>query len=289
MTKSDKTTRQKPGACCASDLLPDDPEGVVDRVRERYGKIASGRLSSCCGTSEADTAREIGYSDDDLTNVPEGANLGLGCGAPVHHLNLRAGEAVLDLGSGAGFDAFLAAPKVGPTGKVIGVDMTTEMIDKARANAERAGLSQVEFRQGRLEALPVDDASVDAVTSNCVINLVPDKEQVFREVARVLKPGGRLVISDVILDARLPEAVERDVLAHAGCVSGAMLRDNYFGILRSVGLTDIEVLRDTDFLAAVEQTQPDDVREFEQRTGVKYSSLQGKVRSVTYRASKPAR
>jgi len=261
-------------------------EEIIDRVRERYGAIANGQVSGCCGGTE-DTAQAIGYGSDDLAVLPDGANLGLGCGVPVHHLELRAGETVLDLGSGAGIDVFLAAKQVGPNGRAIGVDMTREMLDRARANAQRAGITNVEFREGRLESLPVDDATVDAVTSNCVINLVPDKERVFREIARVLKPGGRLVISDIILDGDLPKAVTTDVLAWVGCVAGAMRRDAYFGSLERAGLTDAAVLKDVDFLAAAGYDAiPDDLRETMTARGVKPNDLAGIVRSVTYRAFK---
>jgi SAM-dependent methyltransferase len=271
-----------------------DTEKVVEQVRDRYAKIAEGKLSSCCGTSpcgggdEAAVAASIGYGQADLSGVPEGANLGLGCGAPIDHLKLQPGERVLDLGSGAGIDVFLAARRVGPTGHAIGVDMTPEMLAKARANAEKMGVRHVEFRQGRLENLPVEAGTIDAVTSNCVINLVPDKPAVFREVARVLKPGGRLVISDIILDGRLPAAVEKDVYAYVGCISGAMERNAYFGQLRDAGLTEIEVLKDIDYLAAMADAAPQEVQALLERTGVTSEQVIGKVRSVTYRASKPA-
>jgi len=278
--------KSKTPAATGGERLPDDPEKIVETVRERYGGIAKGEVSGCCGSSTADISKQMGYGEEDLAAVPDGANLGLGCGAPVAHLELKPGEVVLDLGSGGGIDVFLAAGKVGPTGKVIGVDMTPEMIEKATANARQAGIDHVEFRHGRLEELPVEDSTVDAVTSNCVINLVPDKGAVFKEVARVLRTGGRLAISDVILDGKLPEAVERDVLAHAGCVSGAMQRETYFGILRDAGLGDIEIVKDEDFLGALQRSQPEEVREFEGRTGVRLSELQGVVRSVTYRATK---
>jgi SAM-dependent methyltransferase len=266
------------------------PEGeaLVDQVKSRYGKIATGQQKGCCGTGavEQDVALQIGYGKETLAKVPEGANLGLGCGAPIDHLRLQAGESVLDLGSGGGLDAFLAADRVGPTGRVIGVDMTPAMIERARANAKKAGLDHVSFREGRLEALPVDDASVDAVTSNCVINLVPDKSAVFREVARVLKPGGRLVVSDIILDGELPEALRSDLLAYVGCVSGAMQRTRYFGLLEAAGLGKVEVLKDVDYLAAVAGTLPEEAQALLDRSGVKPEELAGKVRSVTYRASK---
>ena len=164
--------------------------------------------------------------------------------------------------------------------------MTPAMVERARANAKKAGLDQVSFREGRLEALPVDDASVDAVTSNCVINLVPDKARVFRELARVLKPGGRLVVSDIILDGELPEVLRDDLLAYVGCVSGAMQRSQYFGLLEAAGLGKVEVLKDVDYLGAVAGTLPEEAQALLDRSGVKPEELAGKVRSVTYRASK---
>jgi SAM-dependent methyltransferase len=279
----------------AADRLPEQPEEVVAKVRERYGKIAEGQAtgcgttapSGCCGSVEQVVASQIGYRDEDLEAVPGDANLGLGCGAPVAHLRLQPGEVLVDLGSGGGLDAFLAARDVGPTGRVIGVDMTPEMIERATQAARNAGLDQVEFRQGRLESLPVEDASVDAVTSNCVINLVPDKSAVFREVARVLKPGGRLVVSDIVLDGPLPDALRRDLLAYVGCVAGAMQRETYFGGIRDAGLHDVEILKDVDYLAAVADTLPDEVVELMKRTGVRLEDVKGVVRSVTFRAVKP--
>jgi len=270
-----------------------DAEAVVAQVRDRYGRIALKQEGSCCaptccGGDTADVATAIGYSAEALGAAPEGANLGLGCGAPIGHLALRPGEAVLDLGSGAGIDCFLAAREVGPTGRVIGVDMTPQMLARARDNARKAGHANVEFREGRLEALPVDDASIDAVTSNCVVNLVPDKGAVFREVARVLKPGGRLVISDIILDGRLPEAIEKDVWAYVGCVAGAMQRERYFGLLEVAGLGKPEILKDVDYLDAIVQSAPDEVRDFLARTGARLEDLKGKVRSVTFRARRSA-
>jgi len=264
--------------------MPSDPEQVVGKVRERYGRIAQSAAGGCCGGAEAGVAGRIGYEAADLEAVPDGANLGLGCGAPVRHLGLRRGETVLDLGSGAGFDALLAAREVGDEGRVIGVDMTPQMIDRARANAAKAGLGQVEFRPGRLEDLPVEDASVDAVTSNCVINLVPDKARVFREIARVLKPGGRLAVSDIVIDGELPEAVRRDLLAYVGCVAGALRREEYFSALAAAGLSRVETLSDVDFLAAVGDTLPDEAVELMRRTGIGPEEIRGKVRSVTYRA-----
>ncbi len=264
-------------------------EETVEKVRERYGRIASGEIAGCCGggcSVEAELSKQLGYGAAELDALPEGANLGLGCGAPLAHLELAVGETVLDLGSGGGIDAFLAAQKVGPSGRVIGVDMTPEMIDRARAAAARAGLDQVDFRLGRLEALPVDDASVDVATSNCVINLVPDKGAVFREVARVLKPGGRLVVSDIVLERPLPEAIERDVLAYVGCVAGAETRSSYFARLAAAGLGEVEVLGDSDYLESLLAAAPEEVTALSERTGVPVEAVRGVVRSVTYRARK---
>jgi SAM-dependent methyltransferase len=271
--------------------LATEKDRIVAEVRQRYGQIAKGGGGCClpsspCGAPEASASLGVGYRKDEIASLPEGADLGLGCGAPVGPLALRDGETVLDLGSGAGIDAFLAARQVGPRGRVIGVDMTPEMLERARANARKAGLSQVEFREGRLESLPVADASVDAVTSNCVINLVPDKRRVFAEIARVLKPGGRLVISDVVLDGKLPEAVEKDVYAYTGCVAGAALREGYFAQLAEAGLGAVEVLKDVDYVAALRDAVPEEAEALLRRTGVSWESVAGKVRSITFRARK---
>lgn len=266
---------------------------MVAEVRDKYGKIAQGQVQGCCGPSPTPcgggsveaVSQALGYSKTEIEGLAD-ANLGLGCGAPIDHLKLQEGEHVLDLGSGAGIDVFLAAKRVGPNGRVIGVDMTPEMLQKARANAAKLGFTQVEFREGRLEKLPVASASVDAVTSNCVINLVPDKAEVFREIARVLKPGGRLVISDIILDGALPESIEKDVYAYVGCISGAMQRQAYFGALEAAGLGDIELLKDLDYLGAMVEAAPQEVRDLLARTGVAAEDVVGKVRSVTFRACK---
>jgi SAM-dependent methyltransferase len=257
--------------------MTEQTERLVEIVRERYGKIAQSG-TSCCEPTSCGGSQILGYEQKDLAKVPEGADLGLGCGAPIEKLDPRPGETVLDLGSGAGIDVFLAARLVGETGRAIGVDMTKEMLARARANAEKGGFRNVDFREGRLEALPVESGTIDAVTSNCVINLVPDKEKVFREIFRVLKPGGRLVISDIVLDGKLPEAIEKDVLAYTGCVSGALRRESYFGFVGAAGLTDIEVLKDIDYLATAGL----------ESAFASFGDVRGKVRSITFRARKPS-
>lgn len=269
--------------------LPAAPDEVVAEVQERYSKIATGEISGCCsgtgcGSVQEEIAAGIGYSADDLAAIPEGANLGLGCGAPVPWLKLRPGETVVDLGAGAGVDAFLAARQVGPQGKVIGVDMTPAMLEKARTFAASSGFAQVEFREGRLENLPVADASVDAVTSNCVINLVPDKAAVFREIARILKPGGRLVISDMILDGELPASVRTSLLAYVGCVAGAMRREAYFEMLAAAGLGQLKIHRDVDYLKAAQYAVDPELQAILDQNGINVGSLTGLVRSVTYEA-----
>jgi arsenite methyltransferase len=272
-------------------------EGVVAEVRERYGRIAETAgsccgpkvtVSTCCGSEEA-VSLHIGYRREELSALPEGADLGLGCGAPIGLLELKPGETVLDLGSGAGIDAFLAARAVGPSGRVIGVDMTPQMLERARQNAATGGHENVEFREGRLEALPVESGTVDAVTSNCVINLVPDKAAVFREVARVLKRGGRMVVADIVLDAPLPRRVVEDLAAWVGCVSGALRREEYIGHVEAAGLVSVEVLRDVDQGAAMEVAAPEQVDALLERTGARREDLVGRVRSLTFRAKKPAR
>lgn len=222
-------------------------------VREGYAKVAKRQSSCCtpantcsCGAADVskETSKRIGYSDDEMASVPEGANLGLGCGNPVALALLQKGQTVLDLGSGAGFDCFLAAQRVGKSGKVIGVDMTPEMLDKARDNARRGKYGNVEFRLGEIENLPVADASVDVVISNCVINLSPNKPRVFHEAFRVLKPGGRLMISDLVLLKPLPEAVRQSVQAYIGCVAGAEMKTKYLQMIADAGFHQVKVLEE---------------------------------------------
>jgi len=224
-------------------------ELVKKIVKASYAKIAqsSDGCGCSCGSNQEVQAQtqKIGYSQSEMDQVPAGANLGLGCGNPVAIASLRKGEVVLDLGSGAGFDAFLAAHKVGATGKVIGVDMTEEMHKKARDNAAQGAFTNVEFRKGDIENLPVDDKSVDVVISNCVINLAPDKEKVFKEIYRVLKTGGRLMVSDVVLIKPLPEELKKDEKLLVGCVSGAMLKQDYLKLLNQAGFSDITIHKET--------------------------------------------
>jgi len=269
-------------------------ERLVEEVKEKYGKVAEtggscspvGAGLPCCGGGAPSISLQVGYKKEDQTAVPEGADLGLGCGAPIPHLDLKPGETVLDLGSGGGLDAFLSARQVGPEGRVIGVDMTPAMLERARQNAAKGGFTNVEFREGRLEALPVETASVDAVTSNCVINLVPDKAAVFREVSRVLKPGGRVVISDILLDGPLPESLAKDVYAYVGCISGAALRQDYFGMLRGAGLGEATVLKDVDYLSSLIEAAPAEADLLLTKHGLSRDSVRGLVRSITYRAVK---
>lgn len=229
-----------------------DSEEVRAAVRARYGSIArehDGNTGSCCrenaptacGAGVGDSAAQLGYSVEDIAAVPEGADLGLGCGAPLSFGALQPGETVLDLGSGAGFDCFLAAREVGSSGQVIGVDMTIDMIVKARRNAEKGNYRHVNFRLGEIEYLPVADSSVDVIISNCVINLSPDKPQVFREAYRVLKPGGRLAISDVVTPIPLPDHIKRDLALHTGCLAGASRVSDLRAILEESGFQNIRI------------------------------------------------
>lgn len=241
-------------------------QDVREQVRHGYAKIAEtsslasaiGSSGGCCGASALtadELAQKIGYSAEQIRNLPEGANMGLSCGNPTAIAALQPGRVVLDLGSGGGFDVFLAGPKVGPTGRVIGVDMTPEMIIKARRNIasyrQSTGLDNVEFRLGEIEHLPVADASVDVVISNCVINLSPDKPQVWREIVRVLKPGGRVAVSDMALLRPLPPQVSQMVEALVGCVAGAVLLDDYRKMLIAAGLSDVSLRPKSEYVAAL--------------------------------------
>jgi arsenite methyltransferase len=248
-------------------MTPNDSPTVRDQVRNHYAEVAR-KGSSCCGptccTPEAaspsanagDTALRLGYTPQDLEAVPGGANLGLGCGNPQAIAGLRPGETVIDLGSGAGFDCLLAARQVGPTGKVIGIDMTPDMISRARQNAAKAG-ANVEFRLGEIEHLPVPDRSADVIISNCVINLSPDKAAVFREALRVLRPGGRLAISDVVALGPLPEGIRQDLSMYTGCVAGAATVEQTTGLLTEAGFVGIEVTIDQAASRAMAELTPE--------------------------------
>lgn len=251
---------------------------VRQAVQARYGTIAETRApAGCCGPSVAtldEKALQIGYSADDTSAVPAGANLGLGCGNPVAIASLRPGETVLDLGSGAGFDCFLAAQAVGETGRVIGVDMTPEMLRKARTNALQGQATNVEFRLGEIEHLPVADASIDVILSNCVINLSPEKQQVYHEAFRVLKSGGRLAISDVVATAAFPEAMLQDLALRSCCVSGASRLDEVEQMLQMAGFTNIHI-------------QPKDSSKTFIRTWVPGSRIEEYLVSASIEAVKP--
>jgi len=229
-------------------------EKIKDVVRATYSQIAERSQQSCCsgcgcGVSPSAQAEAVGYLKEDLENVPEGAAMGLGCGNPIAIAELREGETVLDLGAGAGMDVFLAANKVGAKGRVIGVDMTREMIDRASAIAKSNGYENVEFRLGEIEKLPVDDGSMDTVISNCVINLSPDKSKVFSEAYRVLKPRGKLIISDIVSEHQLPDGIREDPNAWAGCIAGALEQQEYLAKIREAGFRDLQLVPNGEFYA----------------------------------------
>ncbi len=216
-------------------------EKVHKVVRERYGKIAKTKAQPCgCGCTS--TSQKIGYSKNELSSVPAGADLNLGCGNPIALASLKEGETVIDLGSGGGLDCFLAAKKVGAKGKVIGIDMTAEMLERARVNAKKGGFQNVEFRLGEIENMPVADNTADIIISNCVVNLSPDKQRVFNEAYRVLKSNGRLMISDMVLLKELPDRVKSSVLAYVGCIAGADLKEDYLRKIKQAGFRNIEVV-----------------------------------------------
>ncbi len=278
--------------------MPENEHEVRQIVREGYAKVAENAGSccesaaGCCGTAASETvSRTTGYSNEELAALPDGADLGLGCGNPVALASLRPGETVLDLGSGAGIDCFLAARKVAPQGKVIGVDMTPEMLARARRNAADARVSNVEFRLGEIEHLPVADNSVDAIISNCVINLSPDKSQVFREAFRALRPGGRLMVSDIVLDSPLPKELLDSVAAYVGCISGASLKADYLALMSAAGFSDVAVVSEERF--PVEATAGDPtLQALVRESGLSTEELRraaAGVRSVKVSALKPTK
>ncbi len=249
-------------------------EKIKEIVKERYSRIAKEGTSCCptcgpCGYDATEQAKRIGYSEEELGKIPKEAVMGLGCGNPTALADLRKGETVLDLGAGAGIDVFLAANKVGPRGYVIGVDMTEEMIKKANKTAKKYGYKNVEFRVGEIENLPVEDNSVDVIISNCVINLSPDKLRTYKEAYRVLKPGGRVLISDLVSEGELPEKLRRSSAAWAGCIAGALEKRKYIGTIRKAGFRNVKIVSQNAFHES-------------ELTGI----LRGKITSVKVKAYK---
>jgi SAM-dependent methyltransferase len=271
-------------------------EEIKKIVRDGYAKAVTQNLSccstnSCCsGTDQAkNISKKVGYSDSEMNAVPEGANLGFGCGNPLAIASLKEGDIVLDLGSGAGFDAFLASPGVGKTGKVIGVDMTPEMVKRARANAKKGNYTNVEFRLGEIEKLPVEDNLIDIIISNCVINLSPEKQKVFEEGFRVLKSGGRLMVSDLVLTKDLPDIIKESIEAYVGCLSGAIIKEEYLSLIKKAGFRDVEVVSQSnypieamanDVTAQVVNNNPD-IKQSDLK------SVEGSVASIKVYAVKP--
>jgi len=281
---------------------------VKNAVRDSYARVAKQGGSccsvSCCGGDKGDKNRilseytsrpeeaslKAGYSEEEMQSVPSGSNLGLGCGNPTALASIMEGETVLDLGSGAGFDCFLASRKAGPSGKVIGVDMTPEMVEKAKANAAKAGYRNVEFRLGEIEKLPVDDGTIDVIISNCVINLVPDKRRAFEEAFRVLRPGGRLMVSDIVLLKELPKSIKESVEAYVGCISGAVMKSSYLEALRSAGFKDVRVVDESiitlDYIASDPIGQA--VLEKVKASGTQLEEAEGLISSIKVSGIKPS-
>jgi len=260
-------------------------------VRKGYGKIAKQEQTNCgCGCGSATgVSEQIGYSKEDLAAVPEGADLNLGCGNPVALASLKPGETVIDLGSGGGLDCFLAAQQVGEIGKVIGIDMTPEMLDRARANLKKSKRKNVEFRLGEIENLPVADNTADIIISNCVINLSPNKQRVFDEAYRVLKPKGRLMISDMVLLKEIPEAILKNVSAYIGCISGADKKTDYLNHIKKAGFKDIQVVQETTMpieALVSEETAAQILKELKM-TREKAAELFGAAVSIKVSANKP--
>jgi len=239
-------------------------------VKKRYSEIAKSG-ASCCPSSESlmEQAKLVGYSEEDIKNVPKEAHMGLGCGNPVALADLKQGETVLDLGSGGGIDVFLASKKVGPEGMVIGVDMTEKMIEKSNQTAQKCGYNNVEFRLGEIEDLPVEDNSVDVVISNCVINLSPDKKKVFQEAYRVLKPRGRILISDLVTEDRLPSTIRKNLSAWAACIAGAMDRKEYLRTIEEAGFKKVKIVSESSYEFDVSE------------------KLKGRITSIKVQAYKP--
>ena len=272
-------------------------EEIRKVVREGYREIAVGEKCGCgpvsacgCSSPTETVSKAIGYTDEELGALPDGADLGLGCGNPTALASLKEGEAVLDLGSGAGIDCFLAGRAVGESGKVIGVDMTAEMIERARENARKVDSQNVEFRLGEIENLPVADNSVDVVISNCVINLSPDKARVFKEALRALKPGGRMMISDIVLLKELPDVIKSSVEAYIGCLSGAMLKGDYLNLMGAAGFGDIEIIEESTFPVDFMTNDPTSKAVIDKlgTTVNEVNDMAASVMSIKVRAIKPA-
>lgn len=265
-------------------------------VRENYGKVARDEINNCgcspccCGANRSaeELSMNIGYSGDDIAGVPDGANLGLGCGNPVAIASLKEGETVLDLGSGPGFDCFLAANRVGRSGHVIGVDMTPEMLKRARENAEKGSYKNVDFRQGEIENLPVEDASIDVIISNCVINLSPDKQRVFNEGFRVLVPGGRINVSDIVVTEKLPDFIRESETGYTGCIAGALLKDKYLECIEKAGFQEIEIVSEAVFPLDQFTSDPvvQDILNNEGITKERIAEIEKTVLSIKVRAYK---
>ncbi|MBU7022543.1 MAG: arsenite methyltransferase [Theionarchaea archaeon] len=286
-----KVARRQTGSCCQErKQTAKVRSGCCGPSTAQKDKAERVEIETTCTTNVEEIGKMLGYSEEDLEDVPEGANLGLGCGNPVALASLQEGEIVLDLGSGAGFDCFLAAKKVGDTGKVIGVDMTPEMIDKARENAEESNYRNVEFRLGEIEHLPTGDNSVDVILSNCVINLSADKKSVFEEAYRVLKPGGRLMISDMVLLKELPKEIRNSVNAYVSCMGGAILKDGYIDLVKNAGFVDVVIEKETP--AIIEQTEDDPaVRAIAEKFSVspeKAVEVLQSIVSINVKGKKPA-
>jgi ubiquinone/menaquinone biosynthesis C-methylase UbiE len=266
-------------------------EEISRRIREGYAQVAK-KQRPCCPSSDCarDISTELGYTDQELKSAPEDANMALGSGNPVALASIRAGETVLDLGSGPGLDCFLAAERVGKRGRVIGVDMTPEMIEKARENSRNGDYENVEFRLGDIEELPVDDNSVDLVISNCVINLVPEKIKTFREAFRVLKPGGRMTISDIVLLKELPDVIKNSIEAYIACVSGAMIKDEYIGAIKAAGFQQVRIIdeRASPIGLLVNDPLAKAVIEEAKITAEEVKEVAGSVISITVSGVKPA-
>ena len=276
-------------SCCspntAKPAAATESSDIRDKVRERYADVArTAGATSCCGSEQScstvETSQAAGYTASELESIPEAANLGAGCGNPTAVAEIREGETVVDLGSGGGIDCFLAAKATGPNGRVIGIDMTDEMLERARKNAKDGGFTNVEFRKGFIEELPLDDASADLVISNCVINLSPDKPRVFREVYRSLKQGGRMVISDIVVTEALPEVVQRSIEAYVGCIAGALHIDDYLGAIRAAGFSEVEVISKNNY-GSIVTADTDLVARFAAELGTDAASVERWASAVT--------